>query len=700
MKFSSDISLWYLLPVAMLAIALAYLMYSSKKNSWISELSIKWKIFLITLRAVAIFLLSILLFNIIFQQFYYKKEKPIIIIGVDDSSSMLNYSDSLTIAPLAEELIAQSLDKLSDKYEIVVNSFSGVPQPINSPLTFLGDHTNLALALDQTKAEFYNRNLAGIVLVSDGNYNTGANPIYSLDKFHTTSIFTLAVGDTIIKRDQLIKHVTHNDIAFLKNEFPIAIDIEGNKMGQTSTDISVEHKGKRIASKTITFQDGVSDFEQITFLITANEPGIQAYTITLSHLENEANYENNSRTIYVEIIDSRSKILLLSSAPHPDISALKSVWEKDPNLEVSFQLLSEWKGELDNTDLIVWHDPSRVASQKNMQQILNNSISKLFIIGSQSQASTIRSMNLGIEIPTSNQLDDNEAKFNNGFNLFECSNELKKDIENYPPLKAKYGSIKTPKNTSTLIYQRIGNIIKENPQLFFATSKQENEIFKYGVIYGEGIWRWKLNEYARTKKVESFDELFAKIGQYLMVKKNTDPLRIHIPSNIIPNESVSIQATVLNASLQTINSETVHFILRSSGGKESKLQFGIVDSTYQLDLGKLPAGKYSWTAHCLISGKYHQKNGEFVVKSSFIEQAEGRANHQLLQQIATLTNGSFNTLKNYTKLIEELSNRDDFSSVSYQETSFKELIEYFNLFIIIVCVLIAEWFFRRYLGSY
>jgi len=700
MKFSADISLWYLMPIALIATALAYWMYSSKTNSWLRELSSKWKTLLIIMRASVLFLLAVLLFNIIFQHFYYKKEKPILVLGIDDSSSMLNYTDSITVHTNTKQFIDNCKEKLSEKYDIVAYSFSGIPNIIEDSITFLTDRTNLALALNQTKTEFYNRNLAGVVIISDGNYNTGANPIYSIDQFNTTSIFTLGVGDTIVKRDQLIKNIAHNDIAFFKNEFPIVVDIEGNKMGQTKSELYIQHKGKKIASEQIHFQNDHSEFKQVTFIISAQEPGIHTYTIHLQHAENEANYDNNSRTIYIEIIDTQSKVLLLSTAPNPDISALKSVWDKDQNLEIEFKLLEKWNGNIENTDLIVWHDPIRTTTQNQIKQIIENPVSKLFILGSQANASTIQQMNIGIELPSSNSLDDNEAKFNDGFNLFECSKDLKEAFNHYPPLKAKYGNVKIPKNSSVLTYQRIGAIAKNDPQIFFATSTTDKNKFKYGVIYGEGIWRWKLNEYARTNKVESFDELFSKIGQYLMVKQNTEPLRIHVPNNLTPNEEISIQATVLNATLQNIVSETVHFTLRSPNGKESKLQFGIVDSTYQLDLGKLPAGKYSWTAHCLISGKYHQKNGEFIVKQSFIEQAEVRANHELLQQMATLTDGSFHLLKNYDKLINELKNRKDFNSVSYQESSFKELIEYFNIFIIIVVLLIAEWFFRRYLGSY
>lgn len=701
MKFSSDISLWWLLPIVAISIIAALWMYNKKSSTWINELSKKWRIILISLRSLSIFILALLLFGIIFQSFNYKKEKPIIVIGIDDSSSMLNYKDSIKIGKQIQELIAYSKEELGDQFELITSSFAGHPKLIDTDLQFKSELTDLNEALEITRSDYYNRNLAGILLVSDGNYNKGTNPIYAAEKLTTTSLFTLGVGDTIIKKDQLIKHILHNDVAFLKNDFPVMIDIEGNKMGKTTSEVSIELDGKKIASQTIQFKDGVSDYEQVTFTLKAERPGIQQYTVKLSRKENEYNYQNNQRTFFVEVIDSRSKILLLSQAPHPDVSALKSTWEKDQNLEVDFKLLSDWDRNLKNVDLIVWHEPGLNSNLEIQNYILNNPVSKLLIIGSQSNATSIYQLNLGIEIPASKNLDDVEASLNSGFNAFEISDKLKSALTYYPPLKSRFGKLKTPKDATSLLHQRIGPVVKNDPLIYFANGRSANgQSFKYGVIYGEGIWRWKLTEYARTQEVSAFDELIGKTGQFLMVKQNTEPFRVQLPKKFSPTEDITINATVLNASLEPITTATVQFVLTNESNQETKLQFGAIGTSYQLDLGKLDAGKYNWKAFTTIGGKYHEKKGEFSVSPLFLEQIYSHANHNLLRQLSEKTNGSFHELKNYKSTIKELKNRDDFTTISYQEASFNELIEYFILFILLILTLSSEWFLRRYLGSY
>lgn len=701
MRFSSEISLWWIIPILGMAIFLSLWLYSRKTNSWVNELSKSNRIVLITLRILSLFTLGVLLLGIIFQAFIYKNEKPILLIGIDDSISMKNYRDSSKLENRVLQLFAGAKEKLSDQFDIQTYHYSNIPEAIiESKIKFDQQTTNLNQAFESTYEQFYNRNLAAILLVSDGNYNIGGNPIYALDKFTTTSVFTLGVGDTIAKRDQLIKHVSNNDVAFLKNDFPVVVDIEGIKMGKTSTEVSIEQNGNKLATQTVQFKDGTSDYEQVTFMINASSPGIQQYTIKLTSKDNEFNYENNTRIIYVDVIDSRSKVLFLSESIHPDIAAMKSVWEKDQNLEVEFKLLSDWNKDLKNVDLIVWYEPGLSNAREYQKLILENSISKLFVVGSQSIFNHIQELNISLDIPSSKNLDDYQASVNTSFNFFTLTDATKNAINSYPPIKAKFGRLKIAKDASILLNQRVGPVSKPEPLLYFATANSPKGSYKYGVFFGEGIWRWRLNEYAKNQSTNAFDELFSKIGQYLMVKQNTEPFRVTMPKSYSPNENTLINATVLNAALDPITTVEVHFHLTDEKGKLSKLQFGALGDFYQLNLGKLEAGKYSWKAFTTIDGKYREKKGEFIVKPLYLEQADYQANHNLLRQIAKTTNGSFYQLDQYEQALDEISKRDDLTSISYQETSFNELIEYFFIFLLLFVSLATEWFLRRYWGSY
>ena len=71
--------------------------------------------------------------------------------------------------------------------------------------------------------------------------------------------------------------------------------------------------------------------KKIKILVEATDIGLQKYQIVASDIDGEKNIKNNSYTAYIDVIDSRYKILILHSASHPDISAYKSAIEKNKN---------------------------------------------------------------------------------------------------------------------------------------------------------------------------------------------------------------------------------------------------------------------------------------------------------------------------------------------------------------------------------
>jgi hypothetical protein len=114
----------------------------------------------------------------------------------------------------------------------------------------------------------------------------------------------------------------------------------------------------------------------------------------------------------------------------------------------------------------------------------------------------------------------------------------------------------------------------------------------------------------------------------------------------------------------------------------------------------LKPGKYTWTASTTHNGKKHVKNGTFVVEDIEIESLETVANHGLLNQISKNSNGQFYQLANYEKLLSDLEKREDIVEMSYEESAFNDLLDYFWLLLLICLTLSAEWFLRRWNGSY
>ena len=694
MRFTSDLSIWWTLPWLMISIILGIWFY--RNVSWWKELSSLYRWGLVTLRSSVLFILGLLLIGLIFEAVDYRVEKPLIIALTDNSSSLLNYKDSSKVKSQVDALRTQLKTELGEEYEWMEMTVGNTPK-FGGTVNFNESVSNLSSAFEKINTEYFNRNIGAIVFVSDGKFNAGSNPVYAAERIDLTPVFTLGVGDTVKKRDQFVKNVATNDITFLGNKFPVEVDIEGVKMGKGSATVSIYRDGKQLASQTVKSTDGVRDFQHLSFLLDADRIGFQTYSVVISKAGNEYNYANNSRTFYVEVIDSRSKVLILAGAPHPDVAAWKQVLELDENLEVESMLVKDWKKDLTKTDLVIWHEPG-IGFDPSVQQLLENKkIPVIYTVGPNTTSATIQKLNIGISVSGSNgQTDDVQGGVNTGFQQFELSDLVKNMVESGPPLKSKFGKVTSAGGLEVFAYQRLGSIRKTDPLIYFNKRGQN----KIGVIYGEGIWRWKMNEFIRTGSQDGFAEFVNKITQYVLVKQNTSKLRVNFPKRFTKDEDVIVNATFYNQSLEPVSDAEIRLEVRNEKGKLSKVGFGVSGKQYTASLGKLSPGIYKWKALGTRNGQTEVKNGVFVVEDMELEDLDTYADHQIMRQIAKTTGGKFFELKNAKGVLKAIRNRDDITTVSYREATFKDLVDLKWLFFLLLVFLTAEWFLRRWFGAY
>ncbi|MFA7273058.1 MAG: hypothetical protein WC044_04280 [Crocinitomicaceae bacterium] len=691
MNWISDISLWWIFPWSALAIVLSISLY--KRKGWVTELTKFQRSLLISLRTLSFILLGLLLLGVLFEYKSYRDEKPIIITVIDNSSSVLNYKDSAEVKTKLARFQTDLQEKLGEKFDYYAQNLK---QDSAKILQFNGDETNLSSVLERIHADFYNRNVGAVVLLSDGNYNKGINPIYVTEKFNLTPFFTVGVGDTIPKKDQYIKAVNSNDFAFLKNDFPVEIEVEAVKMGVRSATVSILKNGKVLSSQNINYLDPNFSFKQVNFTLPADQIGVQRYTAQIKVVDGEYNVKNNARDFYIEILDARSKVLLLAGAPHPDIAALRSVIEQDENLTVESVLTKDWDKNTKDIDLVIWHEPGWQTDPTVLDILKAKKIPTLYILGTSSASAEISRLGLGLKVPNGNQSDDMEAKFNAGFVPFEISDDLKKFFDYLPPLKTRYGNVYWPAGIDVLLYQRLGNIQKKDPLFFFG--KQNGT--KYGVLYGEGIWRWKINDYSRNGSFDYFNDFIQKVTQYLVVRQNSSPFIVTLPRRISKSEEFVVKAELYNEAMELITTPMVHFELKTETGKVNKYEFGHSGNSYRLNCGRLQPGKYDWKASTKFNGKSFLKSGTFIVEDIVIEDLDNQANHQVLRQMAAQTNGQFYQLKQVDQLLEALNKRDDLVTISYAESTFTDLIDWKVLFILLLIALTSEWTLRRFFGGY
>ena len=693
MHLLSSYSLWWILPIMALTALLSYLFY--RKETWLHNKSKKLWYTLFSLRALSLGVIAVLLLGLLLEQSDFETERPVILTLIDRSSSMNNYKKSDKIESQIKAYQSILKEKLAGRFELQTWSFGTNLQVADKGFT--SAQTNMELPFEQAANQFLNRNLGAVVLISDGNYNMGGHPMYNAAYLPLTAVYSLAVGDTAVKKDLLVANVAHNELAFLNNNFTLEVDIEAQRFAGKNIQVSLYEDGKKLASQKVQLPATRSSQTTIQFEAKAKKPGIHEYKLVIDRFKGEFSYQNNSRTVYIEVLDSRSKILLYSHAPHPDVAALQQALAGNKNYEVVVKHTDQLKDlKWSSFDLVVWHNPGKGFYEQYLNELRSKQIPVWYILGSQTDEQIATKLNTGLQLTLKTQLEEIQATPNKGFGLYQPNSEWLSLTDALPPLTKRFGEVKANAGTQVFFTQRIGNLQKGTPLLTFSDRNQQRN----ACLLGEGLWRWRMVNYVKKQNHEAFDAFVGEICAYLMVKKEGSGLRIQAPKKLSTSENCILNATFYNEALQAITSPKINWELDYEHKKIRKGNFATKGAFYQQQLGKLKPGRYYWKASTVHNQKKYVKTGAFIVEDINLEQLESSARHTTLYQLANQTDAKVLAIKDYNKLISLLDKKEDLVALRTETHQFDPLLDYLLLFFVLIGLLFAEWFLRRYHGSY
>lgn len=694
MALNASASLFWLLLLIPFSAGIAWYFY--RGNEWLSSQA-KWVQWLIpSLRGLGIFFLLILLIEITLMWSHAEVENPILITVIDNSSSMRQFKDSATMQKKLNQLKQDIQERFEGKYQLTFYTI-GEELKENGDIQLNEQKSHHELAFKHISEQYLNRNIGAIIFASDGNYNVGDNPTYGAEQISLTPIFTLGAGDTVPKKDQNIANLYYNDVVFLKDEFPIEVDLEAFKIKNAQVKITLSSGNKILQSQTISYKNQDYAFKQISFNVSTQKVGFQPFTVSVDYLNGEFSKSNNKKTCFIEVIDSRNKLCFVSNSSHPDIAALRSVAESNENYQTHFYTPSQMLEKGEKPDLLVWYHPTYQFDAGFNNYLLQNKIPVLYIINPNSSQQDLNKLGLFTTQNSRNQTDNVQGSFNPGFGAFELSESCKQNLDYFPPLNTKFGSVNPTGNSEVLLYQRVGNAIKKDPLIFIGRNKNQTP---FGVIYGEGLWRWKLSDFMKNQSHDRFNELFTKTYAYLMVKREGTGLSVQFDKRFGKYDRIGVNANFYNASLEPITSPKIDLYLTGPKGKKYKRRFNVSQNHYNLELGNLPPGSYEWKASTLHEKKKYQKQGTFVIENISLEQSSNVANHGVLKQLAKNSGGKFRKLDQANQMLNEIENRSDITSIERMTSSFWNLLDSWVFLLFIACSFGLEWFLKRYFGAY
>jgi len=223
----------------------------------------------------------------------------------------------------------------------------------------------------------------------------------------------------------------------------------------------------------------------------------------------------------------------------------------------------------------------------------------------------------------------------------------------------------------------------------------------FGVICGEGFWKWRQWDYKLNQDHSATNEFLNKIVQYLSVKEDKRKIRVNtINKDYFEDEAVSFEAELYDDAYELTNSPDVKLRVSNSDGSDFPFTFSKTEKAYQLDAGHFPTGSYRWTAETNQGGQSLKVEGGFSVSQLRLEAMSSTADHSLLNMLSRRHGGEMVFPSKIGDLTEKLGVREDLKPVRYITNEHKPFIHLKWIFFLFLGLLTLEWFSRKFQGSY
>ncbi|MEE9363780.1 MAG: VWA domain-containing protein [Cellulophaga sp.] len=659
--------------VALLVILFQYY-YKTKKRGKLNAI-------LSFLRFIGIFGVLLLLINPKFTKEEFIIEKSTLVLLVDNSTSMNSANETTNISSILNEISNE--EELQAKFNLKKYYF-GSEINENGNLSFSEKNTNITKAIASIN-DIYVNTSTSIVLVTDGNQTIGEDyEFYGTNQ--KTTIFPIAVGDTIRYEDVNISRVNANKYAFLKNKFPVESFISYEGKNNISVLYTIFLQGKSIYKERVSLTS-TNNTKVISTLIDAKSVGVKTLKFTLSALQNEKNIVNNEKRVALEVIDEKTNIVIISDIEHPDIGALKKAIEKNEQRSVVIKKPSVGKAEFDAIDVFILYQPNR-SFTKIYEYLKLRKPSVFTVTGSATDWNFLNSIQSSFSKRSSKQTEEINAVLNSGFNLFSTSDF---SIEGFPPLLGNLGDISINKVNDVLLSQRIRGIDMKEPLLVVLGETTDKEV----VLFGEGLWKWRSQSFRNDREFINFDDLIGKIVLYLASNKPKDRLVLDYEQMYSGSNEAVIKASYFDKAFSFDTNASLVLKVKQEG-VEKQIPMLFKGNYYEADISDLKANNYNFTV--AVEKENISKSGKFIILDFNIEQQFSSTNYKKLNRLAENTKGKLYYPGQVDDLVQYLVKEKQFLPTQKRIEKIVSLVDFKFLLGLIIIAFSAEWFIRKYNG--
>lgn len=256
------------------------------------------------------------------------------------------------------------LNKLSQRNKLLVLQFSdhvdqspsanaeSATQSSSEPpaIEAVGPATDICAAVRGSLEKLGSAPIAGVVLLSDGNFNKGESPAIAAEilRRRGARLHAVGIGDPASPINVVVSDISGPRFAFKNDPFSISVKLDAQNVEPQPLEIELlERRGGSAASATVV------DRRVVTSSVTGNmapviferkvaEPGMLTFVARVRPVVNESILSDNEKEILpaVQVLDDKMRVLLIAGSPSYDYRFVERMLERDVGVDVSTWLQS------------------------------------------------------------------------------------------------------------------------------------------------------------------------------------------------------------------------------------------------------------------------------------------------------------------------------------------------------------------------
>lgn len=710
---------WWAWLLALLAATGATWLAYGYRRQLLAEWPLWLRYLLPALRFVAVLLVALLLLEPVWNQVREQRQPARVALLLDGTRSITAGSDSATLQAQLVPGIRRVQERLANAGVAVdLYRFGNRLSPLVRPdsLQFVAGSTNLAAALDEVASRYWDRNLAATVLVTDGIATTGGSPVYAAEAL-PAPVFAAWVGDTSLRRDIRIETVEANSVSYRDAETPLRIHLRADGFGQQTLGVRVVQGNTTLAQGNVAIRNGQTGVLDLNIKLTT--PGLQAVDIVADSRPGERTYRNNRSRLYLRVLETRQRIVLLAGAPHPDIGALQAAFaDKRYQLTLGIHKTETTfysalpDSAIAQADLVILHNfPASGADRPVMEQLAQAvrrtsvPVWTLYGTGTLENVHPQQGEIIGLTAPAgvSRRAAEAELALEPAYRqhaTYTFDEAFARWQDNNPPLLVPDATWNLASGSTLYGTQRIKGYQLQRPMFVLREVPGANR--KSVVLLGENLWRWRIQAFAQSGDARWFDGWVQALAQWLVLRQDRRAFRVAPAQPLFgPSDPVLLKGQVFDELYKPLAGvEVVAEVLDSAGRSQRHVLLPGAAGNYSAQLPPLAEGTYRYRATGTREGKEIGRDaGTFTVGPSTEEFRNLRADAPLLQQVALRTGGVSLPATQLDALTDSLLALPGLKPVVSYRTEATPAHRLWLPLLLVLALLTTEWVLRKRFGT-